>query len=200
MTEPEKSFSLHLFGRYYAALSILPYFLAALVLFFLVCLIFVTFLFQDGMVGFRIVLVPCLLGSALLAPFLAFSFFIIRWHGKRRIELDNSGITMVFPNGKSAFVPWEFLLAVELRFSSPRLVNCTLVAAAVRFSFNNLEINLEERVPFNQVFEKGFGLEKTRNFLYYLQRRVPHLTWRTSTPFQERFKIFNPPYDLEKLK
>ena len=125
---------------------------------------------------------------------------MIRWHGKRRLDLDNQGITMVLPNERAIFVPWEYLVAVELRFTKPRIVQCTLVSPVLRFSFSNLEFNLDGRLPLKQVFEQGFRVEKMRELLYHLHRMAPHLSWRTGESFKEKFKIYYPPYDLEKLK
>ncbi len=200
MMEPQNHFSVQLFGRYFATLSVLPYLLLTVVLFFIACFFLVMILVQDIQAVFEIVLMPFILGLALMSPFLLIFLFMIRWHGKRRLDLDNQGITMVLPNEKSVFIPWEYLLAVELRFSKPKLVQCTLISPALRFSFSNLEYNLDSRLPLKDVFVRGFEVVKLREFLYHLHRKAPNLTWRISESFKEKYQIYYPPYDLEKLK
>ena len=200
MTDPfEAARTVVLSGRYNAVLSVLPYILLTLVFFFIACFFLVLILFQDVHTVFEILLLPFVLGMAMLIPFLGVFLFMIRWHGKRRMELDNSGATLIFPKGKSVYVPWEFMIAVELRYSKPNLIHCTLVSPAMRFSFSNLEVNLEHRVPLNRVFMDGFDVVKLRDFLYYLHRKAPQISWRMGESFKERYKIKHPPYDLEKL-
>ena len=194
------SFTIKLGGRYNALLSILPYLIVAVVFFFAAAFLFVWLILKDGTQSFQIVFLPFMMGSALLLPLAAVFILMIRWHGKRRIEADPEGITMVLPNEKSVYVPWEYLVAVELRFSKPRLVQVTLVSAALRFSFSTVEFNLQKRLPLKQVFVRGFELDKIREFLYYLHRAAPKLSWRMSQPFKDQFSVFYPPYDLEKLK
>ena len=200
MSQPEKEITVYLFGRYYATLSVLPYLLLAVLLFFIACFVFLMIILEDAMESFRYVMMPFMLGSVLLAPFLIFFLLIIRWHGKRRLDMDDNGITVVQPNDREVFIPWEYLVAVELRFAMPRLVQCTLVSPAIRFSFSNLEFNLSARQPINLLYEKGFEMEKMRDFLYYLHKKAPHLSWRLAESFKEQFNLRYPPYDLEKLK
>lgn len=191
---------LFLSGRYHAMLSILPFVVLAIIVFFLVAFGFVLVIIKDPMESFKIVLMPFMMGMVVMTPLAMIFMFMIRWHGKRRIEMDEEGITMVLPGERSVYVPWEYLVAVEMRFTKPRLVNITLVSAALRFSFSTVEINLEGRKPLKQVFQSGFELDKIREVLYYLHRKAPHLSWRMSQNFKEQFNIFYPPYDLEKLK
>lgn len=198
--DAERHFSIQLFGRYFAVLTVLPYMFLALVFFFFACFFLVLIMFQDIHTVFDILLLPSILSAAMMIPFLTVFLFMIRWHGKRRIDLDNTGITMVLPNQKSVFVPWGFLRAVELRYSKPNTVQCTLISPALKFSFSNLELNLESRVPLNRVFEDGFTVDKLREFLFYLHRMAPHLSWRMGESFREKYKIVYPPYDLEKMK
>lgn len=190
----------YLFGRYFAILSVLPYLIFAVVLFFGAAFVGVLLLFRNPRESIEIVLLPFMLSAALGMPFLAAFVFMIRWHGKRRIELDNEGLTMVLPGEKQVYVPWEFLLAVELRFQKPRMVVCTLISGAIKFSFSTLEINLDRRVSLRNVYSAGFEMDKMREFLYYLHRKNRHLSWRISPEFKEQFNIHYPPYDLEKLK
>ncbi len=196
----DKPFSVYLFGRYFAILSVLPYFLLVIVLFFVASFFLAMILAGGALESFKLVLMPFMLGGALTAPFLAIFLIMIRWHGKRRLDVDANGVTMVMPNGSSVYVPWEFLAAVELRFTKPKMVHCTLISPRIRFSFSNLEFNLEQRQPINQLFPKAFDLDKTRGFLYYLHRKAPHLSWRLTEAFRERFKVHYPPYDLEKMR
>ncbi len=198
--EAERHFTLQLFGRYYAVLTVLPYVLLALIFFFLSCFFLVLIMFQNIHTVFEILLLPSILSAAMMIPFLTVFLFMIRWHGKRRIDVDNTGITMVLPNQKSVFVPWGFLRAVELRYSKPNLVQCTLISPALRFSFSNLELNLKSRVPLDRVYDEGFTVEKLREFLFYLHRMAPHLSWRMGESFKDKYKIVYPPYDLEKMK
>jgi hypothetical protein len=198
--DTEKSFTLHLAGRYYAVLSVLPYIFLIFVVFFLASLVLVSLWVQNVFDILEILMLPTILGSAMLLPFLGVFLFMIRWHGKRRLDLDNTGVTMVLPNEKKVFIPWEFLGAVELRFARPNTVQCTLVSPAIRFTFTNLELNLEQRLPLRNVFTDGFDVVKLREFLYYLHRKAPHLSWRMGESFKDKFKIHYPPYDLEKLK
>lgn len=193
-------FTIHLFGRYFATLSIMPWVFALVLAFFAVAYVFTWIILRNPVETFQVVLVPVILGSLLLLPFVVAGIFMIRWHGKRRMEMDEQGITLVLPGEKSVYVPWEYLLAVELRFRAPKLVVCTLVSRALRFNFSTLEINLHQRVAMRDVFEKGFDLDKMRHLLYYLHRQNPNLVWKTTPEFKEQFKVFYPPYDLEKLK
>ena len=199
MKEPVPGYTVYLLGRYYATLSVLPYLLATVIFFFIACFFLVSILFQDMRVVFDILLLPFLLGMAIMMPFTLIFLFMIRWHGKRRLEMDPNGMTLVLPNDKQVFIPWDYLIAVELRFSKPRLIQCTLVTPGLRFSFNNLEINLDGRRPLKLVYEEGFGVEKLREFLYYLHRVAPHMSWRMSQSFRDQYRIHHPPYDLEKL-
>lgn len=189
-----------LLGRYYAILSVLPYLILGLVAFFGIAFIGVQLLFNDVSTSFEIVLLPFLLSTALGMPFLVIFLYMIRWHGKRRMIFDNTGLTMVLPGEKQVFVPWEFLLAVELRFQTPRMVVCTLVSGAIRFTFSTLELNLEGRVGLKNVYSAGFEMDKMRELLYYLHRKNRNLSWRITPDFKEQFNIKYPPYDLEKLK
>jgi len=195
----DKAFSVYLFGRYFAILSILPYLLLTIVLFFIASFLLAIVLANDMLAAFKLVLMPFMLGGALMALFLIVFLVMIRWHGKRRLDVDENGIAVVLPNEASVLVPWEFLVAVELRFAKPKLVQCTLISPRIRFTFSNLEFNLEERQPIKRLFENAFALDKTREFLYYLHRKAPHLSWRVSESFRDRFKVAYPPYDLEKM-
>ena len=199
MIDPQKSHVLTLAGRYFAVLSVLPYVLLIFVIFFMASLVLVSLWVQNIYAILEILMLPSLLGSAMLLPFLAVFILMMRWHGKRRLELDNSGLTMVLPNEKSVFIPWDFLRAVELRFARPNIVQCTLVSPALRFTFTNLELNLEHRLPLKNVFKEGFDVVKLREFLYYLHRKAPHLSWRMGASFKTKYNVAHPPYDLEKL-
>lgn len=199
IVKDESAFTVNLLGRYYSVLSVLPYILLTLVFFFIACFFFVMIITPNVYEVFEILLLPFLLGMAMFLPFSVVFIFMIRWHGKRRLEFDNSGVTMVLPNEKSVFVPWEYLIAVELRFAKPNLVQCTLISSAMKFSFSNLEINLQERVPLKSVFAEGFGVEKLRELLYYLHRKAPQMSWRMGDSFKQKYNVLHPPYDLERM-
>lgn len=189
-----------LYGRFYAFMSMLPYMVLVALFFFAACFVLVWTLIGDLGESFQIVIVPFLLAGGLLTPFVLVVLYMLRWHGRRRLELDQTGVTMVLPNKRAIFVPWEFLVAVELRFSKPRLVQVTLISAAMRFSFSTLEINLDGWTPLNEIFKQGFALDQVREFLYYLHHKAPQLSWRLTQGFKDQFNIHHPPYDLEKLK
>ncbi|CAM2067023.1 hypothetical protein SCOR_16720 [Sulfidibacter corallicola] len=197
---PYDTFSIYLHGRYYATLSMLPWLVLMMLLFFGAAFLLVMMFLQDPFQSFRITLMPLLMGVAVLSPLLVIILFMIRWHGKRRLDFTEEGVSLVAPNGRAIFVPWQHLHAVELRFNMPKLVTCTLVTPITNFSFTNLEFNLEGRVPLDKISEKGFDLVKLRDFLYYLHRVAPKLQWRLGESFQQRFKVYYPPYDLEKMK
>ncbi|CAM2007445.1 hypothetical protein [Acanthopleuribacter pedis] len=200
LEEPEQTYSVYLQGRYFATLSMLPYVLLILVVFFIAAFLFTLAFLQDGAESFRITLMPFLLGTAVLSPVGLVILFMIRWHGRRRVDLTEGGMSLVTPNGQELFVPWQHLHAVELRFNPPRVVTCTLVTPITSFTFTNLELNLASRLPLAEVYQKGFELATLRDFLYYLYRRAPQAQWRLGESFQERFKVYYPPYDLEKMK
>lgn len=194
------SFTLYLYGRYFAFVSMLPYLVLISLFFFGACFFAVWPIAGSLEESFEIVIIPFLLAAMVIIPFLFVFLFILRWHGKRRIEGDGEGVTMVLPNHTSVFVPWSFLLAVELRFAKPRWVTVTLVSSAMRFTFSNLEVNLGRRVPLRQIYVTGFDLETIRDFLYHIHGRAPQLSWRMSQSFKDQFGITHPPLELEKMK
>ncbi len=200
LEDPAENYSVYLQGRYFATLSMLPYVLLMLVLFFITSFLFALLFLQDGPTSFRITLMPFMLGTAVLSPVGLVILFMIRWHGRRRVDLTDGGMSLVTPNGSELFVPWQHLHAIELRFNKPKVVTCTLVTPIINFSFTNLELNLESRLPAAEIYQKGFDLATLRDFLYYLYRKAPQAQWRLGESFQDRFKIFYPPYDLEKMK
>lgn len=199
-TAIEPNLTVNLTGRYYAMLSVLPYLLLGILAFFTAAFVAILLLVRNPSASFEIVLMPFLVGSAVAVPFLTAFMFMIRWHGKRRLELDQEGITLVLPGERQVYVPYAFLLAVELRFTLPKLVVCTLVSGALRFSFTTLELNLSERASIKKVFLEGFALEKMREFLYHLHKRNSTLAWRITPEFKKQFNVSYPPYDLEKMK
>lgn len=200
MTPASQLSSVSLLGRYYALTSILPYIIVSMLVFFGLAFVAVLLLLHDSKEAFQAVIVPFLLSTAIGVPFLVASLYMLHWHGKRRLDFDEQGVTMVLPGEKQVYVPWEFLFAVELRFQKPRLVVCTLVTGAMRFTFSNLELNLEHRHTLKNVYALGFEMDKLRELLYHLHRMNRNLSWRTTPEFKQQFNILYPPYDLEKLK
>ncbi|MDJ0836807.1 MAG: hypothetical protein QNK37_09840 [Acidobacteriota bacterium] len=199
MTDLKDNFTVPLFGRYYAFISMLPYLVLLGLFLFTACFFAVWGLVDEVKEIFEIVILPFVLAGAIMIPFLFVIIYILRWHGKRRVECDGEGLTMVLPNKHSVFVPWPFLRAVELRFTKPRQVTITLISAAIRFSFSTLEMNLTGREALKEVYRKGFALDELRGFLYHLHIKAPHLSWRMTQAFKDQFNISHPPYELEKL-
>jgi len=192
--------TLYLFGRYFAFLSMLPYMIGVALFFFALCFFAVWPIAGSLQESFQIVIVPFILASAVIIPFLFLFLYILRWHGKRKVVCDLEGVTMILPNKTSVFVPWAFLLAVELRYAKPRWVTVTLVSSAMRFSFSNLEMNLDGRVPIREIYKQGFDLERARELLYHIHRHAPRVAWRMSQSFKDHFNVMHPPYELDKLR
>lgn len=192
--------TVRLFGRFWAIISMLPALALVCLFVFVLTFLAVWTVMGDFSESFLLVLAPFGLASAVLLPFLVVFLYVLRWHGRRRLEMDEEGVTMVLPNERSVFVPWEFLLAVELRFNKPRLVSVTLVSSALRFSFSTLELNLNGVVAFPRIFKKGFELNELRELLYHLHQKSPRLSWRMGQSFKDQFLMSRPPYDLEKLR
>lgn len=198
MTQTRNRISLA--GRYFAALSMLPYILLAVAGFFLLAFILVALIIQDPEKSFFVVFTPFVLGCILMAPMFLFFLFLMKWHGRRTMDVLPEGILVVNPRGSTLFLRWDHLVAVELRFAMPRIVSCSLLTPSIRFSFTNLEINLTRRGHLRYVFEEGFRLDRMRQLLQFFHLGAPHMEWRVSQGFQDRFRVFYPPYDLENMK
>lgn len=193
-------FSVSLRGRYFATLAMIPYIGLGLLFFVLVGWAFSSIMLSSVSEGFTVVLMPLLWALTLLVPVAMFLILLIRWHSKRRIDVTDTEFTIVAPNGHELPIPWMHLNAVELRFTKPRLVQCTLVTPVIKFSFSNLEFNLEARPPINRLYADGFDLERLRQFLYYISRKAPDAHWKMSNTFAQEFRVHFLPYDLEKMK
>lgn len=193
-------FSVSLRGRYFATLAMLPYMALTMLFFVAMSWVFSSIILGDFAEAFMVVLMPVFWGVTLLVPIGIFFILLIRWHGKRRIDVTEGGFTIVAPNGHEVPIPWMHLNAVEMRFSKPRLVQCTLVTPVIKFSFSNLEFNLEARPPIKELYAEGFDLERMRQFLYYINRKAPDAHWKMSPAFAEQFRVHFLPYDLEKMK
>jgi hypothetical protein len=193
-------FSVNLRGRYFATLAMLPYMAIAMLFFVLMGWAFSTIVMGSVSEGFSIVLEPVFWGITLLVPIGVFLLFLIRWHSQRRIDVTEESFTIVAPNGHEVCIPWMHLNAVELRYTQPRLVQCTLVTPVIKFSFSNLEFNLEQRPRIKRLYIDGFDLERFREFLYYINRKAPNAHWKMSDDFAEQFRVHFLPYDLEKMK
>lgn len=198
--EEQEPFTIYLTGRYYAALTMLPMLVVFVVLFFLAAFFLAWIIFADAAKAGSIILLPFVLGSVMLAPVVACMIFIIKWHAKRHIDCESDGITMMNPKGRGVFVPWDQVYAVELRYSKPNTLHCTLVTPHLRFTFSNIEMNLQRPCRIQDLPTQGFAVEKFREFLYYLKKKSPNLKWRMGQSFKSKYKIHYPPYDLEKLK
>lgn len=193
-------FSVNLRGRYFATLTMMPYIALAMLFFVFMIWILAAIILGSVGEGLVVVLMPVIWGSTILIPFVVFILAILRWHGKRRIDVTPEAFTIVAPNGHEVPIPWMHLNAVELRFNKPRLVQCTLVTPILKFTFSNLEFNLESRPAISRLFIDGFDLERFRQFLYYVSRKAPDAHWKMSEDFAKQFKVNFLPYDLEKME
>ena len=193
------SLTIHLAGRYWAFMSVFPLFLFGFVLFFAAAFFAVSLVMGEPLDAFDIILAPFATAALCLGLLLGTTLWILRWHGRRSLEILETG--MLYTQGKRepVFVRWTDLNAVELRYAKPNIIHCTLKTPFWEFSFSNLDLNLVRRVPFSQVFEEGFRVDRVRQFLFLLKKMAPQLEWRLGTSFQSRYQIFYPPYDLERL-
>jgi hypothetical protein len=192
--------TVRLAGRYYAAFSLIPYLLGLGFLLFCLVGFGVFLILQDPLTTFEIVALPLFLFFFFCGTLFVSFLLILRWHSKRYLEISQGGIRFVHLNQKEIQFPWSHLLSVEMRFARPRTVQCTLIFPQYRFSFTNLEINLEQVSWLGGMFHQGFRYDKMRDFLMLLDNMNSKIIWKMSPSFQAQFSIRFLPEELSRMR
>ena len=193
------TFKVKLSGRFWALLSVFPVFLFGFILLMASAFMMSWLVLKDGIEAFELMMAPFLSGIVFLIILFALGLWLMRWYGKKTLEILPEGMLLTTGEKEPVFVRWTDLAAVELRFNPPNLVQCSLKTPFWEFGFSNLDLNLVGRVPFHLVYKEGFRIDRMRQFLLLLKKVSPQLQWRLAKSFQDRYHIYYPPYDLERM-